>query len=225
MAGPSAPRSVRRPAPSRCRLRPGGRVRATALGGRRHARAVARVDQRAEQGDAEGAAEFTHRVVQRRGDALLLGRQRLGDRCGRRAHQEADADAEHHQARQERQVAAVDGHHRGEHDEAGAEDRASRRSAPERCRTSWRASGATDDSGIIIAAIGSSPADAFSAEKPSTACRNWMSTRKMPNITAKTRNRLSDPAASERLRNNRMSNSGLSMRSLVPDEGGERDAR
>ena len=38
------------------------------------ARAVAGVDERAEQGDADGAAELAHGVVERRGDALLLVR-------------------------------------------------------------------------------------------------------------------------------------------------------
>ncbi len=46
------------------------------------------------------------------------------------------------------------------------------------------------------------------AEKPSTACRNCVSTRKMPNITANTMSSVSEPAARPRLANSRISSSG-----------------
>ncbi len=62
------------------------------VGRRGHARPVAGADQRTEQGDADGAAELADGVVERRRDALLLVRQRLGDRRRRRAHAQADAE-------------------------------------------------------------------------------------------------------------------------------------
>ena len=64
-------------------------------------------DQEEDEGHAEGRTELTDGVVQRGGDALLVGGQRLGDRSGRGAHGQPHAGAEQQQPGQQRQVAAV----------------------------------------------------------------------------------------------------------------------
>ena len=85
--------------------------------------AVAGAQDRPEQRDAEGTAQFARGVVQRRRHALLLRRERGGDRLGGRGHGEAHAEAEDHQTRQDRHVAALDGCPQRQGREAGAEDR------------------------------------------------------------------------------------------------------
>ena len=135
-----------------------------ALGGksdgrRADVRRVAGAEDAAEQGDAEGAAELAHGVVERRGDALLLLRQRRGDRGRVRAHRQADADAEHQEPGSTGQYPP------------SALPRPSSPAAPSRrrrtdaepisiaCdgRSAGDQPGATAESGIITAAIGSRP--------------------------------------------------------------------
>ena len=106
-----------------------------------HARAVAGADERAEQGDADGAAELAHRVVERRRDALLLVRQRLGDRHRRRAHAQADAERHHEQAGQDRPVAALGRHHRRQQRQPDGRTGRRRSAARCGCRCGWRSSG------------------------------------------------------------------------------------
>ena len=203
-------------------------------GRRRHARAVAGVDQRAEQGDADGAAELADGVVERRGDTLLLGRQRLGDRRRRRAHQQADADAEHEQAR------AAPTSSRPRPTPSSPASPARRRTAPIPVSSTARRADR-------LAIVGATPT-AASSPSPSAAARRRPaapSSRARPGGTGRapgrsrtsrrTRcNNVREPAARARSANRRISSSGCSWRSShatnptsgddADDEPGERQA-
>ena len=60
---------------------------------------------------------------------------------------------------------------------------------------------------------------------PSTACRNCTSTRKMPNITANTMSRVSEPAARPRSANRRSSQQRVGLAQLPDDEADQRQRR
>ena len=87
------------------------------LQGGQHARPEAGAEHRAEQRDTNGATEFTGGVVERRGNPLLVGGERLGDLGGGWSHRETQPETEPQQAGEHRDVTALNRGPEGERNE------------------------------------------------------------------------------------------------------------